>query len=494
MLELLTTQQMRRADAATIKAGTPGIELMERAGLGVALKIIERWQKPCPVTVLCGPGNNGGDGFIVARILKEKGWPVTVACLAQPAKLTGDAALAAQRWAGPCKTLSASLNLERTKIVVDAVFGIGFKQKLPVALRNLFLKINDRKIPVVAIDVPSGLNADTGTVATGTPKSVMTITFCRKKPGHLLMPGKNLCGTVHVVDIGISDQTVAATGSATFENHPGLWLPDYPLSDASGHKYTRGHALVLGGPKMTGASKLASIAAARMGAGLVTLAVPEESFAAYASSCAPSLIVEPMKSPVAEFVRLLLDPKRDVALLGPGAGVSENLQKIAKAVLATQKPVVLDADVFTAFAGKSRSIMKMLNHAILTPHEGEFKRFFGQTPGSKIERATAAARKSGAIIVLKGADTVVAAPDGTAIINSNAPPTLATAGSGDVLAGMILGLLAQKMPPFQAAAAAVWMHGEAARFFGLGLIATDLTETIPAILNSLFFKEKTKKI
>lgn len=466
-LELLTSSQMRQADAATIASGTLEKTLMERAGLAVAAAVMDHWE-PCPVLVLCGPGNNGGDGKIAARILTEKGWNVQIKTFPFPQET----------------------DLSGIKLVIDAVFGTGLARPLDPALKKIFSEISAQKIPVVAIDIPSGLNADTGEVDEATPKAVLTVTFCRKKIGHMLLPGKNFCGRVEVADIGINDQTVADTGANVFENHLALWLPDFPLPETTAHKYQRGHALVLGGAKMTGAARLAGIAAARMGAGLVTLAVPENAFNAYSTGDTPSLLIEPMKN-ISDFTPLLENPKSHVALIGPGTGTSDDLKKTVLRSLATGKPCVLDADALTVFAGSADSLKGKLDHAILTPHEGEFERFFGDRPGSKLERARMAAKNYGAIVLLKGADTVIAAPDGTAVINGNAPPTLATAGSGDVLAGMILGLLAQKMPPFQAACCAVWLHGEIARHFGIGLIATDLLDMIPTTLNSLFFNKKT---
>ena len=466
MLELLTSDDMRKAEAATIKNGTAQEMLMERAGTAVAAGVMVRWA-PCPVLVLCGPGNNGGDGKIAARILAQKGWPVRIenAPLAKPPQLEG------------------------IKLVIDAVFGTGLARPLDPVLARTFTVIADQKIPVVAVDVPSGMDATTGAIDPATPHCVMTITFCRKKTGHMLLPGRTRCGRIEVADIGISDQTVSETGAHVFENHLSLWLNDFPLPDTTSHKYRRGHALVLGGSKMTGAARLAGIAAARMGAGVVTLAVPENAFNAYSTADTPSLIIEPMKAD-ADFAALLNDPKRHVALLGPGSGISDSLRAMTRAALATQKPCVLDADALSAFAGRADDLKDQLSHAILTPHEGEFERFFGVITGSKLERAREASRRCGGIVLLKGADTVIAAPDGTAVINGNAPPTLATAGAGDVLAGMILGLLAQKMPPFQAACAAAWLHGAAALGFGPGLIATDLLDMLPVILNSLFSKEK----
>ena len=484
MLEVLTASEMKKADAAAIASGTAGIQLMTTAGNSVAAEIIEKF-KPCPVLVLCGPGNNGGDGFITAQHLKKNGWPVRVACMVKRNVLKNDVALAAQTWDGDVETLNSNLSVHQTGLVVDAIFGTGFSQALAPELVILFDKIRTRKIPIVAVDVPTGLNASTGTVDPGTLKADVTVTFCRQKTGHLLFPGRGYCGRIVVADIGITDQTVAALNTTCFENHIALWLKNFPLPTAESHKYTRGHAVIYGGKKKTGAACLAAAAAQRIGAGLVTIASPKESLPIYASYRA-SIMVDECNN-TEELKAILRDERKNAILIGPGAGVNNSLRQDVEAALSFNKSGVLDADVFSVYKDNPQELFaKLSTKYVLTPHEGEFERIFGVMDGNKLERALKAAKTSQAIVLLKGADTIIAAPDGAAVINVSAPATLATGGSGDVLSGLITGLIAQGMPPFMAACAAVWLHGKAAKIHGLGLTAEDIISHIPQALNDLF--------
>jgi NAD(P)H-hydrate epimerase len=323
---------------------------------------------------------------------------------------------------------------------------------------------------------------DTGE-ALGAVASALTVAFFRKKPGHVLLPGRLLCGEIVVADIGTPVSVLEQIVPTTFENAPGLWLSELPRAHESNNKYTRGHALISGGYPMTGAARMAARAAARAGAGLTTIAVPEIALPIYAAALT-SVMVEPLAAPE-DFDRLLGDDRISAFLIGPGAGTGEHTRSQVRAVLGTGRSTVLDADAITAFKDDPASLDRaIIGPCVLTPHDGEFRRLFDPS-GDKLTRTRAAARRSGAIIVLKGSDTVIAAPDGRAIINSNAPPTLATAGSGDVLSGIVLGLLAQGMDPFLAAAAAVWLHGEAASAFGLGLLAEDLPDLLPGVFQRL---------
>jgi len=468
---LLTPAEMAEADRRTIAAGTPGIALMEAAGRAVADAISRRWSRR-PVAVLCGPGNNGGDGFVAARILAERGWPVRLALLGERAALKGDAALAASRWPGPIEALAPDA-ADGAGLVVDAVFGAGLSRPLDGVAKAALAAV---RAPLVAVDVPSGIDGGSGDIRGFAPQAALTVTFCRRKPGHLLLPGRLLCGEVVVAPIGIPDDAVAAPTAA---NHPRWWRALLPRPAPGGHKYARGHVLIAGGAVMTGAARLAARAAARIGAGLVTIAAPPAAFAVYAAG-APGTIVraEPL-------VDLLADRRRNAVLIGPGAGTGRDTRDHALAILAARRRTVIDADALTVFAPDPAALFGAItSDCVLTPHEGEFARLFDPS-GSKLDRARRAARASGAVMLLKGADTVVAAPDGRAAINDNAPPELATAGSGDVLAGLVVGLLAQGMPGFEAAAAAVWLHGAAARRFGPGLVAEDLCEALPAVLAPL---------
>jgi len=461
-------------------AGTPGSLLMQKAGEAVAREITRRWT-PRPVTVLCGPGNNGGDGFVVATALAQSGWPVRVALLGSKQALRGDAQHHAQRWTGALEPLSPHA-IDGAELLVDALFGSGLSRPLDPQVSGLLALATQRKVPLVAVDVPSGVMGDSGE-SQGAAASSCTVTFARKKPGHLLLPGRELCGDLVVADIGIPPAVLESLSINTWENDPALWLEKLPRPQASVNKYTRGHALLYGGYPLTGAARMAARAAARIGAGLTTIAVPEVAFAIYAAALT-SIMVQPLAR-ADDLTRLLSDRRYTAFSIGPGAGVNATTRAGTLAMLGTGSPVVLDADAISAFAQGADALFQAIRGAcVMTPHDGEFLRIF-DAAGDKLTRARRAARRSGAVVVLKGADTVIAAPDGRAIINGNAPPTLATAGSGDVLGGIILGLLAQGMDAFAAAAAGVWMHGAAAAGFGPGLLAEDLPDLLPAVLRRL---------
>ena len=477
---LLDVNQMGEADRLTVVAGTPSNLLMENAGGSVAQAIIKRWSAR-PVTIMCGPGNNGGDGFVTARHLVEAGWSVRLALLGAREGLKGEAHHHAERWSGAVEPLTPAA-LEGAELVVDAIFGAGLSRALEGPAEETLAAAAQKGTPIVAIDVPSGVMGDTGEVL-GAVAVVLTVTFFRKKPGHLLLPGRLLCGEVIVTDIGTPPSVLDTIMPKTFENDPALWLAHLPRPKSGGNKYSRGHALISGGYPMTGAARMAARAAARAGAGLTTIAVTEIALPIYAAALT-SIMVRPIAAP-ADFDRLLEDRRISAFLIGPGAGVGEETRSRALAMLGSGRATLLDADAITSFQDDPEALDRAIVDAcVVTPHEGEFKRVFDAS-GDKLQRTRAAARRSGAIIVLKGADTVIAAPDGRAIINANAPPTLATAGSGDVLSGIVVGLLAQGMEPFLAAAAAVWLHGAAAVAFGPGLIAEDLPDLLPSVFRRL---------
>jgi len=482
---LLTPRQMGEADRLTIAGGIAGTVLMENAGRAVADAVSRRWP-PCPIVVLCGPGNNGGDGFVAARILAERGWAVRLALLGERTALKGDAAAAAARWPGRVEPLDVG-SLDGAGLVVDALFGAGLARPIEGIAGQIIGALNEWGLPVVAVDVPSGVDGASGEIRGIAPRAALTVTFFRRKPGHVLLPGRLHCGETLVARIGIDAAVLDTIAPDTAANHPGWWLGDFPWAEAAGHKYSRGHALVAGGAVMTGAARLAARSAARLGAGLVTVAAPEPAFAIYAVALT-GIIVAPVAGGDG-FAALLADKRRNAALIGPGAGTGPETRDKALEILKASKSAVIDADALTVFADRPADLFGAIaSPCVLTPHEGEFARLFDTSGGklaNKLERARRAAKTSGAVIVLKGADTVIAAPDERAAINENAPSTLATAGSGDVLAGIVLGLLAQGMPAFEAAAAAVWLHGAAARRFGAGLVAEDLIETLPAVLADL---------
>ncbi|WP_322995261.1 NAD(P)H-hydrate dehydratase [Castellaniella sp.] len=484
---LLTPLQMGQADQAAIALGVAGASLMEAAGAAVARAIRSRWT-PMPALVLCGPGNNGGDGFVVARHLQAAGWPVRVALWGNLSALRGDAAWAASTWSGPVES-ACPLSLTGACLLVDALFGAGLSRAPDAALAQLIRAINAARQAshaapglqgICAVDVPTGLDGTSGQCLGAVVQADLTVTFFRRKPGHLLLPGRLLCGQLQCADIGIPDGVLTRIAPKVWSNDPDLWLAQFPWPQVGDHKYRRGHVLAVSGESMLGASRLACLAAGRIGAGLVTLAVPPQAWAVQAAALS-SVLVEAL--PVDGGLQgALADARRNVLLIGPGLGRSAVARQQVLSVLATGRPCVLDADALSLFADAPTELLAALHaDCVLTPHEGEFARLF-QVSGDKLQRACAAAVASGAVIVLKGADTVIASADGRAAINDNAPPTLATAGAGDVLAGCIAGLLAAGMPAFQAACAAVWLHGLAADQLGWGLLAEDLPGALPAAL------------
>ena len=480
-LALLTTSQMAQADRAAIASGVSGVALMEAAGAAVVDAIARRWAIR-NVTVLCGPGNNGGDGFVVARHLRDAGWPVRLGLLGARSALTADSAHHARLWGDDILPLSAEL-LDGAELVVDALFGAGLSRAPDGDAAAIIDALIAGRLPVCAVDVPSGLDGNTGQVLGVAAPASLTVTFFRKKPGHVLMPGRQLCGELVVADIGIPAEVLKDLPISSFQNGPELWLSRYPVPSPHEHKYQRGHALVVGGRTMTGAARMAAMACARAGAGLVSIAAPATVWPVYAASLT-SIMVQPMHES-GTLDTILSDTRINAVLLGPGAGISDLTRRQVLQALCSARAVVLDADAISAFGSDPQVLFKAITGpCVLTPHEGEFNRVFS-VKGNKLERAVRAAQASAAVVVLKGADTVIAAPDGRAIINANAPPTLATGGTGDVLAGLITGLMAQGMEPFDAAAAGVWLHGEAARLFGPGLISEDLPGMLPRVLRRM---------
>lgn len=471
-LFVLSTAEMAASDHAAVASGRAGTTLMEAAGWQVARLI--RQSFPCQKTlVLCGPGNNGGDGFVAARLLRRWGWPVTLALLGDAADLRGDAAFMAERWPDEIRPMTPDL-LNGGPLVVDALFGAGLARPLDGMARQMIEAIAERRLTSVAVDLPSGVRGDSGEIMGAAAQAALTVTFAALKPAHLLLPGRDLCGRVEVAEIGVTPVT-----TTTFHNRPSLWIGHMPQPHAQSHKYTRGHLLVAGGAELTGAARLAVWAGRRIGAGLATVAVPPGLDEVYRQDH-PGTMVRPLTA----WPDLLADPRLNAAVIGPGLGVGEQTRRLTLQALSAGKACVLDADALTCFASDPGLLWSAHGVPVLTPHDGEYARLFSAR-GDRLSRARAAAKESGAVVVLKGSDTVVAAPDGRAAIADNAPSDLATGGAGDVLSGLIGGLLAQGMDRFHAAAAAVWLHGEAAARFGPGLVAEDLIDCLPMVLADL---------
>jgi NAD(P)H-hydrate epimerase len=472
---------MREADRRTIAAGTPGIVLMERAGLAVARAAMQLAGWPRPVAILCGPGNNGGDGFIAARLLRDAGWPVRLGLLGELTNLRGDAALAAQRWDGPVEPADR-LDPDEAGLIIDALFGSGLTRDLGEDAAGIVARANLSGKPVLAVDLPSGLDSDTGRVRGAAIKAAATVTFAAMKPCHVLMPGRDMCGSISVAEIGIDAATLDAVSGSLWLDDPALWRRQFPTGEPSQHKYRRGHALILGGPASSlSAARLAAHAALASGAGLVTLAVREVEALAGGH---PQAVMQRVAPDAAAFADLLTDTRRNAVLIGPGAGVDASTRLCVEQALASRRACVLDADALTCFADDPGHLFARIttttNPIVLTPHAGEFARLFGRSDADKLTQARDAAQRSGSVLIFKGPDTVIAAPDGRAAINRHAPPALASAGTGDVLAGIVTGLLAQGMPGFEAACAAVWLHGDAGYRAGAALIADDLPRAIQA--------------
>jgi hydroxyethylthiazole kinase-like uncharacterized protein yjeF len=492
MHELLTPDEMAACDRLAIAGGVAGITLMERAGRAVA-DAAARHPLGTRILVVAGPGNNGGDGFVAARVLAERGYPVRLMLVGQRDALKGDAALAAAKWSGAVETANAE-KVAGAGLIIDALFGAGLNRATDGAARALIEAMNASGAIIIAVDLPSGINGASGAVMGVAINAKESVTFFRRKVGHLLLPGRAYCGKVRVVDIGIPDGVLDQVKPQAFANGTALWGETFPIPRLAGHKYARGHAVVVSGDmSFTGAARLAARGASRAGAGLVTLASPR---AALPVNAAASLAVMVRAVDGADELRGLLGDKRlNAVVLGPGLGVGAATRDLTLAALDGERAVVLDADALTSFADDPAPLFAAIaarpRAVVLTPHQGEFARLFkaeSQVAGSesKLETARAAAKASGAVLLLKGADTVIAASDGRAAINANAPPYLATAGSGDVLAGIVGGLLAQGMPGFEAACAGAWLHGEAGNEAGPGLISEDLPEALRGVYRRLF--------
>lgn len=487
---VLTPFEMKQADSAAIAAGTPGIELMRRAGRAVADKAEGMVPKGSRIVVAAGPGQNGGDGFVAAALLAEKGYRVSLFLLGRLDRLTGDAAQAAQGWMGEVG-IAEDAPFREADLVIDALFGTGLTRNLEGAARLTVERMNAAGLPILAVDLPSGIDGDTGEVRGIAVKAACTVTFAARKPCHLLMPGRAFSGPVDIADIGIRREILAEKGGSLFANGPGLWLDHLPKPGPATHKYERGHTLVAsGGATRTGAARLAARGALRIGSGLVTVASPPEALGVNAAHLT-AVMLRGCDGPEG-LHHILKDERLNSVVLGPALGVHAGTRAMVAVAVHARRSLVLDADALTSFEGLASELHQAFHHAptVLTPHGGEFNRLFKDHPDildpeSKIERARRAAAYTGAVVVLKGADTVIAAPDGRAAINENGTPYLATAGSGDTLCGIVAGLMAQGVPAFDAACAGVWIHAAAGTGFGPGLIAEDLADLLPGVLREL---------
>jgi hydroxyethylthiazole kinase-like uncharacterized protein yjeF len=489
LLELLTAEEMSRAEQLAVEAGTSTLTMMENSGRGVAEEVVRRFPRGSRVTVLCGPGNNGGDGFVSARYLRERGYQVRLALLGRQEDLSRDPKEMARRWDEAIEPMSLQ-SLEGAQIIVDGIYGTGLRDNITGVPAQMIEEVTARALPVVAIDVPTGIDATGGTVRGLAFKSAATVTFFRRKTGHVLLPGRLYCGDVRAVEMGIPAAVLGDIAPRTFANDPDFWLRYFPKLKIDGHKYDRGHAVVVSGPmESTGAARLAARTALRSGSGLVTVATSKAAFYINAAQLT-AVMVAPYDGP-AGLADILADTRITASLIGPGAGTDADVKDLVSSVLASESTAVLDAEGITAFSEAPAELFDQIKArpapTLMTPHEGEFKKVFPELDNepSKLERARRAAEISGAVVILKGPDTVVAAPDGLASVSENAPPWLATAGSGDVLAGLVTGLLTQGMAAFDAAAAAVWIHGELAVAFGPGLIAEDMADLLPGVLQRL---------
>ncbi len=475
---LLTVAEMQEAERRAVASGIPEDLLMERAGAAVAKAAMKRLPSG-RVVVLAGPGGNGGDGLVAARILAERGWPVRV-CALRPDAMTGATRRMADLWKGETAAVTAA-GLQDADLVVDALFGAGLSRDLDPSLADLIAGV---RAPVIAVDMPSGVDGDTGGIRGGAVTALATVTFCRRKPGHVLMPGRRLCGDVTVADIGIKDAIVAAVSPGVVCNTPALWRDRWPWPSPDAHKHARGHLVVLGGGlESSGASRLAAAAGLRAGAGLVTCAMPRAALLAHAAH--HTAVMNHAFAEAGDFAGLMAAGHVHAGVLGPGAGIGRGTRDLVTGALAAGKPLVLDADALTVFRDCRRDLFDRLHElCVLTPHVGEFRRLFEWT-GDRLRDVANAATETGCVVLLKGPDTTIADHHGRLAVNANGSPFLATAGSGDVLAGIIGGLLAQGVRPLDAAMMGCWLHAEAGGYCAPGLVAEDLADRMVPVLAAL---------
>jgi len=466
-MEILTVDQMYFADKECNAKIMPEMQLMENAGFAAACQIARNYHK-CPTLVLCGTGNNGGDGFVVARILQQWGWSVEVALTDSEERLSPAARINAEKFHG----LKRQLSFKRLKrlnqtggLIIDAVFGIGLSRPVQTDIADFFNAVNETDLPCVALDIPSGIHADTGEVLETAPFCDMTITFCRPKVGHFLYPGKEYTGQLVVCPIGIPDEMIKNTGVSLYENTPELF--SLPQTGPYDHKYSRGAVLIRAG-KMTGAARLASLASRRAGAGLTAVSCSTQTYPFFAADTAGTVLQ--IADTKEDFSDQIASKKIAAAVIGMGADKEDSTKAFLHLIANTGKPFVADAGALPFIKG-----IKKRSNAVITPHNGEFEQLFPELKGqNRLFQALTAAKTLGCTVVLKGADTIIASPQEKAAINVTDCFDLATAGSGDVLDGIIGAMLAKDLPPFEAACAGVWLHSRAAEKAGKNMIAEDI--------------------
>lgn len=468
-MEILTAEQMYRADKETCAKIMPEIQLMENAGFAAACQIARNYHK-CPVLVLCGTGNNAGDGLVVARILQQWGWPVEVALTGQEERMSPCAKINAEKFNGFKRQLSFK-RLEKMKknggLIIDAIFGIGLSRPVQDDIADFFRAVNESNLPCVALDIPSGIHADTGEVLGASLYCDMTITFCRPKIGHFLYPGKEYVGELVVCPIGIPDEIVRQNRPSFYENTPELF--SLPESSPYHHKYSKGATLIRAG-KMCGAARLAALANRRAGSGLTAVSCTTQAYPVFASDTAGTVIQT--ADTAQDFSEHVNSSKISAVVIGMGADKKDDTKAFLHLIAASEKPFVADAGALPFIKG-----IKKRSHGVITPHAGEFTRLFPELKGkNKLVQALTAAETLGCTVVLKGADTIIASAKGTVAINSVSNFDLATAGCGDVLDGIIGAMLAQGLPPFEAACAGVWLHSRAAEKAGKNMIAEDIID------------------
>ncbi|WP_246085063.1 NAD(P)H-hydrate dehydratase [Rhizobium glycinendophyticum] len=481
---LLTPEAMARVDAAAAATGQDSYGLMRRAGEAVAASALRLYPGALRFVVLCGPGNNGGDGYVCAAALRRAGAATAVFALVDPARLKGDAKRAQTDYSGTSQGMTAFEPVSGD-VVIDALFGAGLAREVPAEVSELIQKVTAAALPVIAVDLPSGLDGGSGQVRGAAFRASHTVTFMARKPGHVLLPGRDLCGEVEVFDIGIPWRLVEAEAGPLHVNNPAIWRATHRVLGTSDHKYRRGHLTVFSGPETaTGAARLSAMAGLKAGAGLVTIASPQAALAANAVHLTAIMLASVDND--RDLQVYLEDARRRTFVLGPGFGDPEKARAFAVRMGQAGRHLVLDADGITAFRLDRHRLATAFEgeavRLVVTPHEGEFARLFPEIAEdgtlAKPAKALAAAAAVGGVVVYKGADTVIASPDGRAAIEEHAPPSLATAGSGDVLAGIVGALLAQGLPAFEAACAGVHLHGQAALSVGPGLTAEDLAGAV----------------